>query len=404
MNIVIGCPWVGNGLGGLERVGIDLCNNMVNRGHNIALLFKGDGNPLYDFDKRIVLINQLENFSEVLKRIEIFNAEVLLGMSSGFLSIYFYKIALFLEIPFCIHESTHHRRFCGPHWARQRKISFEQAVVEREVICSQAFRIRHVLNHSVDFFPDYIKSQVRVFPNPVNLCFDRGKKVSQTKSIINIGGLKKVKNIFPLLNAFKILGPDYSDWVLKICGSGFHRENDYQKEIFDFVKKNNLESKVLFTGDLQDLEMKQEYLKAEIHVILSLDENFSMCLAESMLAGVPSVGYCNSYGVSTLIKHGKTGYLVSQDQPTNGLVEALQILMENEKMRMEFGENAKQIAMREFNPEKIYDKWEEIFFDSQQYVNNTNLLLESQLKIAPEKALYANRMAKKIAMGYNNHN
>lgn len=402
MNIAICCPFVGNGRGGLERVGVDLCNNMVARGHSIALLFYGENNPLYDFDKRIVLINQLENFSSVLKKLENFNTEVLLGMSSGFLSIYFYKIALFLGVPFCIHESTHFNRFCGPHWAKQRKIAFEHAVIERELVCSQAVRIRHVLKHSFDHFPGYIKPQVRIFPNPVNSNFDEGKNLSSNKVIINVGGLKKVKNIIPLLNAFKILSHNYPDWVLKICGSGFPKEKDYQNEIFDFVKKNNLDSKVLFTGDLQNIE--EEYLKSEIHVILSLDENFSMCLAESMLAGIPSVGFFDSYGVSTLIEHGKTGYLVSKDQPMDSLVEALQILMGNHEIRKEFGENAKQIAKREFNSEMIYDKWEEFFYDSQQYLNNSDLLLDSQLKIDPERALYANRMAKKIALDYNNHN
>lgn len=391
MKLTICCPFVARGLGGLERVGVDLANNMAYRGHEVALLFYDDSSPMYPVDKNVILINNLQNFPATVERVGKFSPDVFLAMSSGFLSIYMAKIAYEIGCPLAIHESSMHFRFCGPHWAEKRKITFEEAVLEREAICSRAVRIRHVLGHSISFFPKYLKASVRVFPNPINFVVDKcrnNKVISKEKTIINIGGLKKVKNVLPALQAFSRLSKLYPDWKMKIYGGGFAREKKYQKKIHEYIETNGLESSVMLMGEHKDIQ--EEYLKADVHIITSLVENFSMAVAEAMVCGVPSIGFYNSYGPSKLIKHEFNGLLVHQQDEADGIERALKRLMDDQELRSYLSRNAANNA-KTFSPESIYDKWEIFFDEASSYNGFPDKLLFEHIERDSERALFAHR-------------
>ena len=58
-----------------------------------------------------------------------------------------------------------------------------------------------------------------------------------------------------------------------------------------------------------------------------------------------------------LIQDGKNGILC--DATPESLAKALATLMENVELRKHLGQNAKE-DMKEFAPEKIWDRWESI--------------------------------------------
>jgi glycosyltransferase involved in cell wall biosynthesis len=390
---------VGRGLGGLERVGVDLCNYLSLSGHRVALAYYGSHDPQYQAVGDIVLVSSLENFSRTINKLEQFKPDVILGMSSGFRSIYFFKIADTLSVPFCIHESTHFDRFCNQNWAKPRKISLEEAIFEREAVCAQAYRIRHVLDHSYRFFPKYIQNQVIIFPNAVVSCSvddvlrDSVSPIENRKQIINVGGLKKVKNIKVLLEAFREFVEEFSDWKLVVCGKGFDREEVYQNSIFEYVRNNNLSAYVQFLGNVDD--MKSEYLRSSVHVVTSRDENFCMCLAEAIACGLPSIGYTESFGVSSLIESNVNGILVNHDSDSHELFLAMRSIASDSKLMKFMSDNSFSKA-KMFNPENIYKHWELLFSDSVSYSRNPKMLLNEQLLIDSENPLLAKRKAKQL--------
>ena len=393
MKILICCPWIARQYGGLERVGVDLANYLSGKDYNIALLYYDDSYPKFPVDKKISLINNLQNFQKTVLKTCKFSPDIFLAMSSGLQSIYMAKIAFEIGCPLAIHESSIHFRFCGPHWAEKRNISFEEAALEREAICSLAVRIRHVLSHSISFLPKYLAANVRIFPNPVNFKTDsvrKSKKDYNNKFIINIGGLKKVKNIFPALQAFSRLSEYYPDWKMKIYGKGFDQERKYQQTIHEFVIRHHLESKILFMGEYKNIE--QEFQKADIHVSMSLVENFNMAAAESIVCGVPSIAFFDTYGTSELIKHKHNGLLVNQSDSVDGLELSLKKLMDDKELRQYLSKNALQDS-KNFLPENIYPKWERFFKEAYSYKDSSEKLLLEHISRDKERALYARRKA-----------
>jgi glycosyltransferase involved in cell wall biosynthesis len=398
MRLLICCPFVARGFGGLERVGIDLANYLSVKGYSIALLYYDESNPKFSVDRKIVLINNLQNFSSTVSKIAKFSPDVFLAMSSGFLSIYMAKIAFEVGCPLTFHESSMHFRFCGPHWAEKRNISFEEATLEREAICSLAVRIRHVLNHSIYYLPKYLAENVRIFPNPVNFKINfnnKRKQICSDKYIINIGGLKKVKNIMPALKAFSRLSKNYPDWKIKIYGRGFGREKKYQQTIYKFIESHNLESKVLFMGECNNIE--KEYQKADIHISTSLVENFNMAAAESIVCGVPTIAFLDSYGTSELIKHQHNGLLVRQNEGVDGLETALKKLMDDFELRQFLSTNALEDS-KIFSPQNIYPKWEQFFEEAYSYKNSSDKLLLEYISRDRERALFSRRKAMSLLL------
>ena len=374
-----------------------MCNNLIRRDFNISLLYYGNSAPKYAIDQSVYIINNLERFNHTIKTLSDFKPEVILGMSSGFRSIYFLKISRALNVPFCLHESTHFLRFCGENWARPRKISFFEAALEREIICAQAYCIRHVLDHSIKSFPSYILPQLTIFPNPINFKHNK-RNAFRNKTIINVGGLKKVKNIFPLLDAFRKIHIKYPEWNVKIIGDGFSSEQNYKKTIFDYVEKNNLGDKVSFKGNIKNIE--EEYSSSSIHVITSLDENFSMCTVEAMAFGIPTIGFTNSYGVSTLVDDGETGILVDVNNDISGLQEALEKLITDHEYWDYLSINAYN-NVNNFSPDRIYDLWENVFLRSKHYHTDDGLLLNEQMAVDRDRALFSRKKAYDIIESYS---
>jgi glycosyltransferase involved in cell wall biosynthesis len=393
MKILICCPFVARGYGGLERVGVDLANYLSGKGYAIALLYYDESLPKFPIYRNIALINNLQSFSNTVNKVAKFNPDVFLAMSSGFLSIYMAKIASEIGCPLTFHESSMHFRFCGPHWAEKRNICFEEATLEREAICSLAVRIRHVLNHSIYYLPKYLAENVRVFPNPVNFKINfqnKRKQICSDKYIINIGGLKKVKNILPALQAFSRLSKNYPDWKIKIYGRGFPREKSYQETIYKFIESHNLESKVLFMGECNNIE--KEYRKADIHISTSLVENFNMAAAESIVCGVPTIAFSESYGTSELIKHQHNGLLVKQKEGVDGLEIALKKLMNDYELRQFLSRNSLEDS-KIFSAQNIYPKWEQFFEEAYSYKDSSDKLLLEYISRDRERALFARRKA-----------
>lgn len=386
LKIAICCPYISRGKGGLERVGIDLANAMSNRHHDVALVYFDECAPRYSVNEEVLLINDLANFDLTVSRLEKFSPDVFLAMSSGHLVIYMAKIAFKLACPLGIHESSMFGRYCGENWARPRNLDFFDAVVEREVICSYASGIRHVLGHSLHHFPDYIRSKVDVFPNPVNVHASApADRANRKKVILNIGGLKKVKNIFPILYSFRELADKFPDWKLLIAGRGFDRENNYQTEILEYIQHNGLKEKVLLLGEVEDIS--KLYMTSSFHVTASQVENFGMAVAESMCFGLPSVGFTNSYGTSELIEDGVNGLLVQEKSPSS-LTDAFLQLMGDADLRDQLSLGCVYMSAM-FDPEITYDKWE-LFFSkiSHSTVNSLESYFESVSIVDHELALY----------------
>ena len=122
------------------------------------------------------------------------------------------------------------------------------------------------------------------------------------------------------------------------------------------VRKYNLENQVKLMGVTNDSTSVLK--KAEIFVFPSAFEGFGLALAEAMAVGLPCLGLKSCLAVSQLITNNVTGILT--DSTKEALAEGLERLLLDEALRTRLGVNAKE-AMEDFLPEKIWDKWENLF-------------------------------------------
>ena len=143
------------------------------------------------------------------------------------------------------------------------------------------------------------------------------------------------------------------EWKLVIVGDG--------------IMKSQIESKINDLG-LQDSiilkpftkEIEKEYLSASVYAMSSHWEGFPMVLLEACSYGLPCIAFDIATGPSDIIKHSKSGFLISDDD-LEAYANHLLKLMSDESMRINFGIEAKRIVGERFSKEVIMEKWEEVF-------------------------------------------
>lgn len=114
-------------------------------------------------------------------------------------------------------------------------------------------------------------------------------KVNQnSKIIISMGRLQKVKGFDILINAMRIAQRE--DAVLFIAGEDFGERKNLEK----LIDKLGLRENVFFIGRIEGLE-KVEFLRnADLFALASHHENFGMVYAEALAAGTPVVASINT--------------------------------------------------------------------------------------------------------------
>ena len=174
-------------------------------------------------------------------------------------------------------------------------------------------------------------------------------------NVVTVGRLtKNIKRPHLLIHAFAKLAEKYPNWNLELWGDKDRAA--YYKQLQATIKMNKLEGRIFLKGATKDVP--NDVLKrADIFAFPSSAEGFGLALAEGMSAGLPAVGYKNCNGVNELIKDGVTGILCEDGVQT--LADALDKLMGDRDLRIKMGEAAR-LSMKQYAPELIWDKWEEL--------------------------------------------
>lgn len=164
-----------------------------------------------------------------------------------------------------------------------------------------------------------------------------------------------LKGFHYVLEALAILKRRYNDVRVVATGENFltkksYKRSVYQKYLYKLIKKYDLFDNVEFVGQLNEQQMKNMYLKANVFVSASSIENSSNSIGEAMLLGVPVI---SSYvgGISSLLEHGKEGYMYQADAPYM-LAYYIQKVFDNKEKTKQISKAAKSRAEITHNREK----------------------------------------------------
>lgn len=173
-------------------------------------------------------------------------------------------------------------------------------------------------------------------------------------AILFVGRLTPVKGVDYLVKAFLRIHRKFPKTCLLIRGDG-----DLKSCLQDFIRNHGLENFVIFLPFYVRRELPLLYAMSDIFVLPSLKEPFGLVLLEAMACGKPVIG-TKIGGISDIIKDKENGFLISQSN-IEELVEKLEILVRDEKLRINMGLNGRKMAEKEFDYEVIAKKTLKIY-------------------------------------------
>ena len=370
--------------GGLERVGCDLANAMVERGHKATIYYHSDPKfpdvPVYPLHRSVAIAGLKLSSSRSLGATRALFLEtgldVLCALFSWDSLLWFPAILNNTGIPFLISEHSNPNVIENERWNRYERLA-----------CMAAADRIHVLQDQYrEQLPEFLRERTTVIPNPVKpACpVDPERENSPRKTLLAVGRLvDNPKQFSMLIQAFAMLAPAFPDWQVILCGDG-PDESSY-RQLIDTL---GLAGRVILHGRVEDIDSR--YAASHLFCIPSRYEGFPLVPLEARRHGLPVVGFAGCSGTSGLVNSGHNGILVDEMSPA-GLASGLRILMKNKEMRLGMGANG-QKGLEAFAEKTIHDQWEELLLQTAGEKSRTRLMTpgpseEQRIQAALEEIL-----------------
>ena len=166
--------------------------------------------------------------------------------------------------------------------------------------------------------------------------------------ILFVGRIEPLKGLDILINAAAMLESDVDCAVLVVGGD--ETSLPQVKELRDLARERGIEHRVAFVGAVDHADLPAYYNAADVCVVPSHYESFGLVAVEAMASGVPVVA-SRVGGLAGTVKDGETGYLIPWLCP-EPFAERIDLLLENEPLRQNLGEAARE-AMGRYRWENV---------------------------------------------------
>lgn len=196
-------------------------------------------------------------------------------------------------------------------------------------------------------FPRVTRDKSIVIPNAASVKSVAGP-VRKEKLIVSMGRLEKVKGFDDLILACSQFLRNHPRYKLVILGEGSEKKNMEQ-----LIRKLQLQDNVSLAGNISNPE--KIISRAELFVVTSRYEGFSNAIIEAMAVGTCCVSYDCDYGPRSIIKDGKTGVLVAQNNPKL-LGETIENLVLDKEKRFEIEKSA-LVESANYVPDVVFRKY-----------------------------------------------
>lgn len=229
---------------------------------------------------------------------------------------------------------NHNPKFSLQH--RLYKTFWHKIMEEAETVISPSTGFKNLIAKNNGF-----GTKVEIIPHGFN--HEQFVPTKKEKTILLVGRLLKIKGIQYFIEAIKGLDTEYE---VIIAGDG-----PYKKILMKNAKK--VKPKVRFLGWLNSMVLKRQYERSSIFVLPSSIESFGYVLLEAMSAKNAII---TSNLESCLEVVGNTALPVRPKNPQD-IEEALLKLINNNELRVQMGENARDRVEKNFTWEKITKKY-----------------------------------------------
>lgn len=334
--------------GGAERVVVNLANVLFELGYDVKIFsfYKQGTNIAYKLNEKIE-VAFLYKRSQHIMRNNIFYKLTYKYYESFLLKREYKDIDVMIfnncpHFPFFKNKNTKYINFIHNHFKKYRvKNNYFDALVVLSAKQINQWRKYH--------------KNVWVIPNFLPYLSDINSTLSQ-KNILSIGRMtaNDEKGFLRLIEIWKLVQENikYKEWTLTIVGEG-----EFKNTIENKIKEYKLENSIILKSFTKDIE--KEYLQSSIYIMCSYWEGFGMVLVESANYAIPSIAFNVDTGPGDIIENGKNGYLI-EDGNLQEFANKLCLLMDDENLRKQMGQSAKENISHNFSKEKVIQKWQEL--------------------------------------------
>ena len=106
------------------------------------------------------------------------------------------------------------------------------------------------------------------------------------KFFLFVGVMKKRKNVFNVVRAFRAICDAYPDYMLVLGGRA---EGEYVEQMKNYIQDEGIERRVTCIGHLNDSQLSYIYRRAQALVFASFIEGFGYPVLEAMACGTPVI-------------------------------------------------------------------------------------------------------------------
>ena len=205
------------------------------------------------------------------------------------------------------------------------------------------------------FFAPEFQKKSRIIWNPISekyLLAGQEPSVNGNEYIVTVGRISVQKNHMLLLRAFVRIKDKYPDLTVRIYGED--SDEGVRETLKQYIEEEIIADRVRFMGQSSHLE--KEIRDAALFVLPSDYEGMPNALMEAMALGLPVIATdCPCGGARMLIEDGISGRLVPVGDE-EGIAKAMEQLLDDRKLAVLMGKNAKQIAEKA-DPRRVYEEW-----------------------------------------------
>lgn len=182
--------------------------------------------------------------------------------------------------------------------------------------------------------------------------------IKNKKIVLFIGRLIPIKGVNYLIKSFEEIKKEFNDVGLVIIGNG--------------PLKGELKSICTYLDDIHFIDFVQPeklpiyYKIADVFVLPSIYELFSIVTSEAMASELPVITTYKNGASDDIIKNGFNGFVIKDKSPDDICAALKEIFENNEYNKM--GKNSRKMIKAEFN----LDKTAEGFFKAFNYVLKEN--------------------------------
>jgi len=171
------------------------------------------------------------------------------------------------------------------------KSKFNNFVWKRGI--ERAAKVVAVSNNTKDDLLKYIKlsaAKIKLIYNGFNKFKRPEVDDSKGEFFLAVGTVKPRKNILNIVKAFTLFTKESKNQNTKLLIVGkYSASSDYYQLIYQHIKNNNIEDRVIFLGNISDKELSSLYYTAYALVFVSSFEGFGFPILEAMYCGAPVI-------------------------------------------------------------------------------------------------------------------